>query len=147
MLTADKIKPCDYLPHSAAMCLIQEVVCHDPESIVCSASSHRDLTNPLRSNNRLSAINAVEYAAQAMAIHAGCVYQSNGETSPLKGFLASVRELTCYEQYLDHLLDDLIVTASRHALVADGFSYRFEIRSRDKLVMKGRLSIRVLRGV
>jgi len=146
MLRPESIDPCELLPHAGAMCLLQAVLHYDEETIACSAISHRDRNNPLRSHNQLSSINAIEYAAQAMAVHAGCAYLAQGERMPLKGFLASVRQVQCFEQRLDHLVDDLVISASRHALVADGFSYLFQVRAGDKPIMSGRLSIRVLKG-
>lgn len=58
------------LPHRGRMCLIDEVVSWDAARICCRTRSHRDADNPLRSAEGLGAACAIEYAAQAMALHA-----------------------------------------------------------------------------
>src|SRR4029453_19855 len=57
------------IPHSGLMCLLDEVVQWDDQSIACISNTHRDPANPLRRHGRLSAIHAFEYGAQAAAIH------------------------------------------------------------------------------
>jgi predicted hotdog family 3-hydroxylacyl-ACP dehydratase len=57
------------IPHSGAMRLLDAVLSWDDQSIVCSASSHVDPANPLRDNGVISSVHALEYAAQAMAVH------------------------------------------------------------------------------
>src|SRR6202012_731614 len=55
------------IPHSGAMCLLDEVQAWDDTRIRCVATSHRDPHNPLRARGRLATICGIEYAAQAMA--------------------------------------------------------------------------------
>ena len=57
------------VPHSGSMCLLQRMVGWSVERIACSAISHRDPANPLRTQGGLLAVSAIEYAAQAMALH------------------------------------------------------------------------------
>ncbi|MCK7498102.1 MAG: hypothetical protein MZW92_50905 [Comamonadaceae bacterium] len=61
---------CARLPHGGHMCLLERLESFDAEAIRCRARSHRDADNPLRSNGQLHAVCGVEYAAQAMALHA-----------------------------------------------------------------------------
>ena len=59
------------IPHAGTMCLLDNVIDWDDESIVCVTNTHRDANNPLRRHNQLSAVHALEYGAQAAAIHGG----------------------------------------------------------------------------
>lgn len=57
------------VPHAGNMCLLERVVACDAASIRCETRSHLDQSNPLRRNGQLASICAIEYAAQAMALH------------------------------------------------------------------------------
>src|SRR6266496_5033821 len=71
------------VPHSGLMCLLDEVTQWDDRSIVCVTNTHRDPANPLRRHERLSALHAFEYGAQAA--------RSEEHTSELQ----SRRDLVC----------------------------------------------------
>ena len=70
------------IPHAGRMVLLDEVVEWDEEHIVCRSSSHQDRANPLYLAGQLSSVCAIEYAAQAMAVHGsllmGGAARSNG---------------------------------------------------------------------
>jgi predicted hotdog family 3-hydroxylacyl-ACP dehydratase len=55
------------------MCLLDEVIGWDAERITCTSSSHRSVDNPLRARGRLGIACGIEYAAQAMAVHAALI--------------------------------------------------------------------------
>jgi predicted hotdog family 3-hydroxylacyl-ACP dehydratase len=59
----------ELVPHAGKMCLLERVVDCDTASIRCETRSHLDRANPLRRNGHLSSVCAIEYAAQAMALH------------------------------------------------------------------------------
>ena len=143
MLNPELIHPCQNLPHSGSMCLLDAVVSIDEQSITCSTHSHKGENNPLRSDGQLASINAIEYAAQAMAIHAGCTYHEQGRKNML-GFLASARDIQCFRQRLDDIAGELSINATRLAVINDGFSYQFQVLAEQQLVVSGRLSIRVV---
>ena len=44
-----------HIPHQGSMCLLDGVTAWDAQRIVCSASSHRTASNPLRQFGRLGA--------------------------------------------------------------------------------------------
>jgi len=46
------------IPHSGLMCLLDEVVKWDDQSIVCLSNTHRDPANPLRRQGHLFAVHA-----------------------------------------------------------------------------------------
>src|SRR5437764_15338661 len=70
------------IPHAGSMCLLDNVLDWNNESIVCVTNTHRDEANPLRRNGRLSALHAFEYGAQAAAIHCGLRARAAGATAP-----------------------------------------------------------------
>lgn len=73
----------ELIPHAGSMCLLQHVIEHDDTSIRCETRSHLDAYNPLRYKGRLSSLCAIEYAAQAMALH-GALRSGAPETSALR---------------------------------------------------------------
>ena len=79
------------IPHQGNMCLLDTVVDWSETAISCSASSHRDPSNPLRAEGRLGAANGIEYAAQAMAVHGSLLAQAGDQ--PRQGHLTSVRRV------------------------------------------------------
>jgi predicted hotdog family 3-hydroxylacyl-ACP dehydratase len=132
------------IPHAGTMCLLDGVSTWDETSIRCTAVSHRDQANPLRDGGRLAAICGVEYAAQAMAVHGGL---ASGGKRPAAGFLASVRDLTCYVERLDDLAEDLIIEADK--LMGEGSSviYSFMVRAGDRELLSGRAAVVIDAGV
>ena len=59
----------ELLPHAGSMCLLERVVECDAKSIRCETRTQVDRANPLRRDGPLSSVCAIEYAAQAMALH------------------------------------------------------------------------------
>lgn len=125
-----------HIPHSGAMCLLDEVVAWSDEKICCIARSHLDPHNPLRSNGRLAAVCGVEYAAQAMAVH-GAVLGA-AKRRPRVGFLASLRNVEMQVERLDTLDELLTVEAERVGGDANNILYRFALRCGDQPVISGR---------
>jgi len=98
-----------HIPHQGLMCLLEEVLAHSPEEIVCRASSHRSKLNPLRCAGRLHALCAIEYAAQAAAVY-GALYDAPAASAAAFGMLASVRDVALELTRLDELGEDLIIS-------------------------------------
>ena len=141
-----------HIPHSGAMCLLDSVEAWDDTHIRCTATSHRDPCNPLRSRGRLAAVCGVEYAAQAMAVHGALVAASAPLASTVSmsvrrsigasvGYLASVRNVTLRVARLDDLEADLIAAAER--ITGDGRTvlYEFSVWGTPQLLLSGRASI------
>src|SRR3546814_11723369 len=57
------------IPHQGAMCLWDEVVDWDAQSIRLRAQNQRDAAHPLRSNDCLRAIQLCEYGAPSNDVH------------------------------------------------------------------------------
>jgi len=127
------------IPHTGAMCLLDEVRFWDHSTIVCVASSHRAADHPLASGGRLDVVCGIEYAAQAMAVHGGLT-SSAGE-GPTPGYLASVRQVICHTGRLDLLPDDLEVTATRLTADRAGAVYSFVLRCGTATILEGRAAV------
>jgi predicted hotdog family 3-hydroxylacyl-ACP dehydratase len=124
------------VPQSGPMCLLDGVTHHDATRIVCHAVSHRDKGNPLRRAERLPALAAIEYAAQALAAHCALLGGAAG-----RGLLASVREVVMHVDRLDDIEGPLQVRAER--LVANGrhLLYAFAVEAGARLLVGGRVAV------
>lgn len=128
------------IPHAGAMCLIDRVVEWNETTIRCSSASHRGADHPLSDQGRLHAVCAVEYAAQAAALHGGLRAEAAGHRS-LPGVLAGLRGVTLGLQRLDDLVDDLLIVADCRWADAAGFIYEVAVGAGAKHVLAGRLTI------
>lgn len=131
------------IPHQGSMCLLDSVSTWDAQHIVCQASSHRALDNPLRAHGRLGAACGIEYAAQAMAVHGTLVAQAmTGEnadnTPPRAGFLASVRSVTLWVERLDTIAGPLTIRADRLTGDDNTVLYSFNVQAGDQDLLAGR---------
>jgi len=126
------------IPHAGAMCLLDRMLCVDPTQIVCAAGSHRSPSNPLRAAGRLSSVHAVEYAAQAMALHRS--FADDAAASAPRGMLTSVRDVVCHVDRLDDIDADLTIAATR--IAGDGVTvlYRFTVSANERELVSGRAS-------
>ena len=128
------------VPHSGSMCLLDSLLAWSAERIECSAISHRDPGNPLRTQGQLLAVNAIEYAAQAMALHGGLCAPPGAEPTP--GFLASVRGVNCHVQRLDLIPGALHVVATRVAGDATQALYQFQLHDEQgRALVEGRATV------
>ena len=124
------------IPHQGSMCLLDCVEEWNEQHARCRASSHRSADNPLRAHGRLAAACAIEYAAQAMAVH-GALLAS--ETDPPRmGFLASVRGATLHAGRLDTVRGDLIIEIERFSGDGNSVLYNFSVSGDDRLLAEGR---------
>ncbi len=127
------------VPHRGAMCLLDSVAQWDHARIECRATSHRDPENPLRLRGRLPAVVAIEYAAQAMAVHGGLRAPPDQGAAP--GYLVAVRNAQLHAARLDDITADLEISAT--CLVADptGLAYDFTVSAGGRLVAEGRATV------
>jgi predicted hotdog family 3-hydroxylacyl-ACP dehydratase len=128
------------IPHSGSMCLLDGLDSWDLQQIRCSAISHRDTNNPLRTASGLLAPCAIEYAAQAMALHGALIGQQAG-TAASPGFLASARGVQLHRLRLDDLPGPLQVEAVRQAGDARQILYSFCITHAGEPVADGRATV------
>ncbi|HEY4281563.1 MAG TPA: hypothetical protein VGM62_00760 [Chthoniobacterales bacterium] len=122
------------------MCLLDEVIDWDNDSIVCRSETHRDPANPLRRRGGLAAVNAFEYGAQAAAVHGGLRARAEGANA-LPGYLAALRDVRLNVDRLDDITGPLEIRADR--LFGEGADtvYECKISAGDRLLASGRVTI------
>lgn len=113
------------VPHRGRMCLLDRLHHWSAQTIHCSATSHRDADNPLRGPGGLLAPCAIEYAAQAMALHGGLLARRSGP--PQGGYIAAVRGVRWTVPTLHDIAGDLQIHAERQAGDGQVVSYRFHV--------------------
>ncbi len=132
------------IPHRGPMCLLDRMTGWDEAGIDCVAVNHRDAAHPLRTRSGLLASTAIEYAAQAAALHGALIAQSTGGKA-LPGYLASARDVRLAAWRLDDLpkaeVDELQVRAERQAGDATRLLYAFSVAHAGREIAAGRLAV------
>lgn len=128
------------IPHSGPMCLLDSVIEWDDRSITCMSNTHRDPANPLRRGGRLSAVHALEYAAQAVAVHGGLRARSAGAIAP-PGYLAALRDVHLHVTRLDDVASPLQICAYRLFGDSANTVYECRVSASDVLLADGRVTI------
>ena len=148
VLTLDRAGIAALIPHSGTMCLLARLDAWSTQHIVCAATNHRDADHPLRTRRGLLAPTAIEYAAQAMALHGALIGQTAG-TPATPGYLASARGVRLNVLRLDDLpaaeasntRDELRIEATRQAGDARQILYAFSVHHADRLLAEGRAAV------
>jgi predicted hotdog family 3-hydroxylacyl-ACP dehydratase len=133
-----------HIPHQGCMCLLDEVLNWNPTRVQCRSSTHRDITNPLRAHDRLAAVCGIEYAAQAMAVHGALIASritASPRSTPVAGYLASVRNVTLYATRLDDIEADLVATAELVTGDTRTVLYDFSVSGNERVLLAGRATI------
>lgn len=127
------------IPHAGRMCLLDEVIDWNAETIRCRSTSHRDRDNPLRAGGELPVLCGIEYAAQAMAVH-GRLSAAVRER-PRAGYLAAVSDVVCRLRRLDDVPGDLLVEAQRLAGDEARVLYGFSLLAGGKEALSGKATV------
>jgi predicted hotdog family 3-hydroxylacyl-ACP dehydratase len=127
-----------HIPHAGRMCLLDSVLSWDATHIECRASSHRDADNPLRAHGRLGCACGVEYAAQAMAVHAALAPTLAALGA---GYLVGLRSTVLHVARLDDIEADLLVSAARITGDTAAFIYEFAVRDARRPYLSGRATV------
>lgn len=129
-----------HIPHHGNMCLLERVLSWDHHSILCLSISHRLADNPLRAHGRLGSACAVEYAAQAIAVH-GALLRPHDVAQARIGLLTAARQVELLVGRLDDLAHDLLVSAQRLHSDERGALYTFALHADSVLLARGRASL------
>jgi predicted hotdog family 3-hydroxylacyl-ACP dehydratase len=128
------------IPHQGRMCLLERLLGWSADEIRCRIVDHADPQHPLRSPGGLLAPVAIEYAAQAMALH-GALAAPTG-SAPRPGFLASARQVRLHVPRLDEAPGPLTVQATRLAGDGEQALYRFTLHDADgRMLVDGRTAV------
>lgn len=131
---------CRLVPHGGDMCLLHEVAEWDENQIVCLAINHIDPANPLRYAGHLPALCAIEYAAQAMAVHGGLIGRSK-KGKPKAGFLGSVRDVKLFAERLDDISAPLEIRAVKQLADENHSLYELRVSASGRELMSGRAAV------
>ncbi len=129
------------LPHGGAMLLIDGVTAFDRDGVACVSVRHRDPANPLRREGQLAGLHAVEFAAQAAAVHGGL--SSRDGPAPLRA-LAAVRDARIDRARLDDLPGFLTVEARIVLLDARAVIYQARLSHEGEEIAAMRLTLMTL---
>ena len=131
------------LPHAGAMCLVDTVSAWDRETVECRSRSHLDTGNPLRIGSKLSSICALEYAAQAFALHGLLVADEYGDQAPddTQIFVALTKDLQLHAARLDDEQTDLIIKGQVIFQQSGSAVYRFEVTDNARLLVTGQVGL------
>ncbi len=129
----------NHIPHQGLMCLLDRVERWDEQEIVCIARSHSRADNPLRTSESLGITAAIEYAAQAIAVHSALLIGEGNKLS--SGFLTSVRYVQWHRSRLDDLGDELRVHATRVSGNEMTVLYTFAVFAGSEKLIDGRVGI------
>lgn len=138
MIERDEL--CRRIPHSGSMCLLDRVLKWDSKRIICEAVSHRDKGNPLSCDGALSSVIAIEYGAQAMAVH-GSLLAENDEIAGQASYLAAVHDVEFKVSWLHDIDHPLTIRAERLIGDAKGMIYQFSLYALSRLLVQGRVTV------
>lgn len=143
-MSIGKTELCALIPHSGAMCLLDEVTTWDAERIACRAVNHNAPDNPLRHGDCLPAHSAIEYAAQAMAVHGGLA--ASDKTQPRVGFIGSVRDVKLFAERLDDIPQPLEIEAVKQLADENHSLYELSVSAAGRVLMTGRAAVFLQKG-
>jgi len=122
------------VPHAGAMCLLDTVTHWDATSIAgeAAAPTHE---HPLARGGGVPAVAAVEYAAQATALH-GCLLDDM--STPRAGMLAKLNDVELAPGFIRGALS---VRAELLSRAASGCMYSFSVHDQETCRARGRLLV------
>jgi len=122
------------------MRLLDSVEAWDETTIRCRTATHRDQNHPLRYRGRLSVSVGLEYAAQAMGVHAG-LRDRDRQTAGRIGYVGSGRDVILGVERPDGTDPHPIVGATSLAEGDQSYMYRFMVLLDSRVIIEGRASI------
>ncbi len=122
------------------MCLLDRVLTWNEKTIHCSSLSHTREDNPLLNNKLISSVHAVEYGAQAMAVHGGLLARESGQAIG-SGYLVSMRNIKLNCKVLNDMLDEIDIFAAQLINNSGNLVYDFEVKNKQKSLVSGRVTV------
>jgi predicted hotdog family 3-hydroxylacyl-ACP dehydratase len=124
------------IPHHGAMCLLQSVLTYGDDTITCETRTHTDPTHPLARDGELPMTAGIEYAAQAMALHAALTAPA-APSKPVRPMLTQLQDVRWEPGPLSAHAGELIVSATRAAQLGGATSYGFTVASGNRTLLEG----------
>lgn len=135
MLSRAQIEAC--IPHAGSMCLLDRVERWDETRIVCSAAAPA-AGHPLATAQGVPVVAAIEYAAQAAALHGALL---DGQRKARNGMLAKLTDVELFADRLDDASGMLSVQAELLVRGAAGCMYSFMVHDANGCLACGRLLV------
>jgi predicted hotdog family 3-hydroxylacyl-ACP dehydratase len=133
------------IPHAGAMRLLDAVLSWDKKSIHCSATSHADCRNPLGEHGVLRNVHALEYAAQAIAVHGSLLLSDDplsSEAALKLVYVGTFRDVDMKSATLEPEEGaPLDIRAELYAAVRGAWSYGFKVTSRGATMVRGQATV------
>ena len=130
------------LPHSGAMCLLDRVVTWDKQRICCRTNSHLSPANPLRVNGAVAGLCALEYAAQALALHGVLNRQQRTVSGDYAAaYVVSSKQLIFAAGNLSDVSGSLIITAELTVWHEASAIYAISVSAGERSVLQGDLTV------
>lgn len=127
----------DLIPHGAGMCMLDELVRWDSDSIDCVSRSHQRSDNPLLHHGVLHCACLLEYCAQAAALHGALLQPDQGRAS--LAYLGAVKNLELLADRVDPAAELLTIAARCVLNNSDGSIYLVTASSSRQLLLRGRI--------
>lgn len=125
------------IPHAGAMCLLDRVTAWNETHIVCQAAAPT-ADHPFATPRGVPAVAAVEYAAQAAALHGALL---EDRQAPRNGMLAKLADVELAAGWLDENAGELTVQADLLVQGASGCMYSFMVHDDCGCRARGRLLV------
>lgn len=125
------------VPQRGTMCLLDAVMAWDATRIHCTAVAPGP-KHPLAREHGVPAVVAIEYAAQATAVHGALL---EAAATPRAGMLAKLSEVHLHTDWLWSDGVALDVRAERLGYSAAGCRYSFEVTCGQRSIADGRLMV------
>jgi predicted hotdog family 3-hydroxylacyl-ACP dehydratase len=135
MLKRDQIEA--RIPHSGAMCLLDRVSAWNEARIVCQAAAP-SADHPFATPQGVPAVAAVEYAAQAAALHGALL---EDRQAPRNGLLAKLADVELAAGRLDETAGELTIQAELLVQGEAGCMYSFMVHDERGCRARGRLLV------
>ena len=125
------------VPHCGSMCLLDSVLQWDPEHILCKGALPEQ-QHPLARHHQLPTTAAIEYAAQATAVH-GALLDANNAQKP--GVLAKLSDIQLESEWIGHEEHPLNIAVTLLSRSESGCLYTFRVWGSCKPLASGQLMI------
>jgi predicted hotdog family 3-hydroxylacyl-ACP dehydratase len=123
--------------HAGSMCLLDRVLQWDGTHIVCQAATPAS-GHPLARAQGVPVVAAVEYAAQATALHGALL---DGRRKARNGMLAKLTDVELFAQWLDESSGALEIQAELLVRGASACTYSFMVQDASGHRARGRLLV------
>lgn len=125
-----------YIPHAGDMVLLKAAADVTDKQIICIADSHLLPDNPLRIHNILPASAGIEYAAQAMAVHAALqkFHLPSGVLASANDVIWFCEDLSIYPQTLQIIAEAILQTPL-------ALMYSFTLKAGEAILLTGRATL------